>query len=926
MKKQPKKDTPSHNPGNHGYSKQPQLSRVMRRDFIKTMGVMMGGLATGLPSPVQSKVRNPGAVVVSEDKGLDPSWVKSLYKRGEPAIYKGKELAYIGMPIGGVTAGQVYLGGDGKLWLWHIFNAQHNGVVEKVTRFQGQRIRARDGSNYVVPLEQDSPLQQGFKIAVSQGSKTVVKPLDHKGFKDITFKGQYPVGKVSYRDEAIPVTVDLTAYSPFVPLDWESSSYPATVMRYTLRNRGNEQVSCTLTGWLENAVHISTGDALKTKIRNRLIKKEGNAILAMDAPASLATNKNSAHDPKVQRDHGSMSLLLRNADETCQFSLGNGAMEGVDSAAKKTWVTDLRDRSIGKLSQTFDLAAGEEKVVEFIISWHFPNLYPVEWNDLSSRFKGRYYKTKFEDAAAVGAQLASQLDVLHENTLLWVKTFYEDSTLPHWFLDRTFVNISILATETCYRLEDGRFWAWEGVGCCPGTCTHVWHYAQGVGRIFPGIERNLREQTDFKVMDKKTGKIDFRAGLANRDAADGQAGIIMRAYRDHLVSSDNSYLERNWENIKLALNYLVEMDKEDGEAEGMIFGEQHNTLDAEWFGNIPVITSLYLSALACGQAMAEEVNDAVFAKFCKTILEKGKKKIETLFNKDYGYFVQREDPAHADAIGIGTGCYIDQVFGQSWAFQVGLGRLFNAEMNKSALNALWKYNYVPDMGAYRATLPPKLAGRPYAIDGEAGLVMCTWPNGGRNADWEKHWQYGYFNECMTGFEYQAASHMMWEGGDLMEKSLVLVRSIHDRYHPSRRNPYNEIECSDHYARAMASYGVYLAACGFEYHGPKGVLAFDPRWQQENFKAAFTAAEGWGSFYQQINNGKLEAGLELKYGQLGLQKVGVGIQGKARSCTLKLNGKRIKCQLSQHQNKLEISFSKQTLKTGDKLEINIGVKR
>ena len=143
----------------------------------------------------------------------------------------------------------------------------------------------------------------------------------------------------------------------------------------------------------------------------------------------------------------------------------------------------------------------------------------------------------------------------------------------------------------------------------------------------------------------------------------------------------------------------------------------------------------------------------------------------------------------------------------------------------------------------------------------------------------------YFYECMTGFEYQAAGNMVWESDeqpDLMTKGLAITRSIHDRYHGSKRNPFNEIECSDHYARAMASYGVYLAAAGFENDGPKGHVGFKPRMTDKgNFKSAFTCAEGWGSYEQKGN----KITLDLHYGKLSLQTLSLRLSSKVTASTI-----------------------------------------
>jgi hypothetical protein len=576
----------------------------------------------------------------------------------------------------------------------------------------------------------------------------------------------------------------------------------------------------------------------------------------------------------------------------------------------------FEQKLMGSLTRKLRLAPGASIKTTFVLAWNMSNL------RMSKLPPGRHYATRFGSASAVAGYVARNLDRLSGQTRLWHDTWY-DSTLPYWFLDRTFLNTSILATSTAYRFGDRRFYGWEGVGCCEGTCGHVWQYAHAVARLFPDLERMTRENVDFGLALQPDGAIHFRGEFNDFPAIDAQAGSILRALREHQMSADSTFLKRTWPNIKRAMEWLI---RKDGDGDGLIQGNQHNTLDTDWFGPVAWLSGLYLSALLAAANMAEEVGDEPFAVKCRQIFDRGQKNLtEQLFDGEY--FINKPDPAHLDAINSGTGCEIDQVFGQSWAFQIGLPRVFPERQTMSALKSLWRYNFTPDVGPYRKRYQP---GRWYAMPGEAGLLMCTFPR----ADWDylqakgkgPDWAAGYFNECMNGFEYQAAGHMIWEG--LVTEGLAVTRAVHDRYHPSRRNPWNEIECGDHYARSMASYGVFLAACGFEYHGPKGHLGFSPRVfdaQRDSgtaaFKSAFTTAEGWGSVLINSRAERVEGRILLKNGKLRVRTLAFSApEGfSAKQAHVTVGGKVVACGVEQTGGRMLVTLREEAkIKAGQNI--------
>ena len=968
--------------------------------YLVQLVVALGCSAIAFSQSKEMLPRPSLSQLVPEDKKLDSNWVKGLTSRGMPEVCTGSQLDYIDMPVSGLFTGQVTLGGDGGLYSWDIFNDN------RMTGWSG---------NYG-PIKPSKPLQQYFTLTVD--GKDI--PIDRKGFSNVSFLGEYPIGKVTYQDKSVPVEVTLKAFSPFIPLNVDDAGLPLTTLNYTIKNTSNKVQKIAIKGFLENFVMKNERGSLNGKRINKVINSNGSTVL--EQSLLIDTNDTKTEDLVIEDWSGENfskwtlegnpfnGVVLNNkkltndqkgkfksvkAEGGCFISTYNFNKEALKQKGKmqsqpftithkhlyvwmrnyskrnmdgvfkvlvegkvvgqldpmnifytnsknmflqaidlspyqnKTAVIELTDNEksndaafvmgkiflsdkallfdtyydkfkkiseaedignmglaligdksdvnsgyqeteanqalVGMLGKTITLKPGESQEVSFAVAWYFPNLthLPVVKN------QGRWYAFKFNSMREVVDYLTLNKQRLYKETEAWHDRWYA-STLPHWLLNRTIIPVCNLAASTNYRLKDGRWWAWEGIGSCEGTCGHVYGYAQAVARLFPQLERELREKIDFNLaLNEKDGSIDCRGENKGGVSIDAQGLYILRALRDHQMTTDSSFLKRIYPKVKLAMEYMI---RQDSLEEGVIRGKQHNTLDADWHGEVSWYNGIYLAALKACAEMAAINSEPEYAKRLLKIADKGAAYMTTyLFNGEY--YQNKIDSAHLEAINSGSGSEIDQVLGQSWAFQVGLPRVLPQTETKKSLASLWKYNFTRDAGAYRKAYN---AGRRYADVGESGLLMCTFPK--NNWDFYKasgigkgdKLYAGYFNECMTGFEHQVAGHMIWEG--MLTEGLAIEKAIHDRYAPAKRNPYNEVECGDYYGRAMASYGVYIAACGFEYDGPSGKITFAPKIQPENFKSAFTAAKGWGSFSQSLDTHSMKANLEIAYGTLSVKQL------------------------------------------------------
>jgi hypothetical protein len=552
--------------------------------------------------------------------------------------------------------------------------------------------------------------------------------------------------------------------------------------------------------------------------------------------------------------YGTLALatLAGNATVQCEFADVNAAWAQFAARglfvpldqAKASRPTALGATVTGALCTSVEVPANGAVEVPFLLTWRYPNKYSS-----SGVAIGCHYATLWAEARAVLREAAENFARWREVTERFRKTFY-DSTLPYWLLDCLSSQASIIRhIGVVFRLANGDVYGWEGSnGCCQPTCTHVWGYEQTLARLFPDLEKEMR-RIDYQHQQRADGGVNNRTDVPSpphptgeQPFADGHASCILKAWREALNHPDDSWLKQYWPHVKRAVEYLIGRDAATagGEPAGVLRDDQWNTYDEALHGVTTFIGTYYLAALRAGEQWAQRMGDQAAADRFHGVFEKGRNKlIELCWNGEY---FQQHLPDYLNRSGeVGPGCMSDQLIGQWWAHQLGLGYLLPKDMVQSALRAIFKYNWKPDLTGWRHSP------RAFAGDRDKGLIICTWPKGGRPAGVML-----YSDEVWTGIEYQVAAHLIYEG--MIAEGFAIVKGARERYDgvpraPLGRNPWNEIECGGHYARAMSSWSLLLALTGWEYDGPRQALRFTPRCQPDNFKAFFCGPEGWGSLRQ-----------------------------------------------------------------------------
>ncbi len=803
-----------------------------------------------------------------------PYMSHELFDVGKPKVYKGRNRNEIAFPLGGIGTGMISLGGWGQIRDFEIFNRPAKGLMFNYTFFT---LYAKKGSDPSVTRVLQGPVGGTYTGWGSGVTRADGSGLPH--MRDCHFIGEFPFARIDFFDPKMPLDVSMEAFNPFIPLNDKDSSIPTAIFLFHLSNNTSEPIEAVLFANLENrAGHPEVGKGVIEFI-------EGKNVSGL----YMTTKK---HDPESIR-FGSLSLATTWRDlnvQTCWTRAGwfdtlndfwYQAINGELKDNRETVEASDNATDVGSIGLKVKVNPGEKVTLPVMITWYVPN-FEKYWGEKAS-WKN-YYATLFSDAFNVAEYLGENLGRLESETRMFKDALF-NSTLPKPALDAISSQISILKTTTCVRLTDGTFYGWEGCnpgsGCCEGTCTHVWNYAQAMPYLFPSLERSIRD-ADYAFNMTDDGHLTFRMPLplgtiANGSfhaAADGQMGGIMKVYREWLISGDDEWLKKIWQKVKMALEYSWKVW--DPNKDGVMEDIQHNTYDIEFHGPNTMMGSFYLGALRAAEEIARYLGENDKADEYRKIFESGKAWMDkNLFNGEW----YRQDVRVPEGQTVwpkyqfGDGCLSDQMIGQWYARMLDLGDLFDPEHIKKTMESIFKYNWKSDLSEHAN--PQRI----YALNDEAGLLLCSWPKGGR-----PDYPFPYSDEVWCGIEYQVAAHLIYEG--FIAEGLSIVKGVRDRHDGEVRNPWNEFECGNYYSRSMSSYSILLALSGFHYSAPKKYISFAPLIHKDNFASFFSVDSGWGMYYQKTN----KAMIEIKMGNLSLKKIHLPFE--ANGVSVDISGKSI----------------------------------
>jgi len=782
-----------------------------------------------------------------------------------------------GIAMGGLGTGCFELRQDGTTANWSIFNNEPLGTgapfpfLTHPLLFFTLRLQEEGGNPRLRLLQIE---ESHDSAAIQHHEFQYIFPW-LAGMDRIDYSATFPFVDMRFEQSEMPLEVELSAWSPFIPHNVKDSALPVAFFNLKIRSTADVPLFVSPTATLRNGAGYDTQFKKYTSrvLRNDAYVGFESGVAEMDAAASSnGTLAMASVDPEShyylgwEHQHPYYERFL------AERSLPDfDDTESRNKKDKETGKYAALARCFSSINRTVRLEPGKEITHRFVMAWHFPNLYaqPVEdqsgnlagyleeedegdgsTDSTAKPIEGHYYSNFFDSASDAVDYAIKEADRLEKQTRDFHDAYYS-ATIDPWLLDQVNSNLNTFRTSS-WLTKAGDFGILEGLSPVKSfaglATTDVAMYGNvSTSALFPELDKTIaREHIRLQnengsvvhSIRKNFSVAHPREASGKRVDMPGQfAYMTLRAW---LWSNDTEFLKEVWPDVKRALDYILRERDPNNDLLPDMEGVMCSYDNFPMYGVAPYVASQWLAGAAAAVAAAETLGDQEAAARYRESLEKGAARLEeACWNGKYFSLFHDQASEH----GRDEGCLTDQLLGQWCTHLAGLPRIVDAEKTRSALSAIMEMNYRP----------------------EQGLRNCQWPGDRFLHPVEEKCWVDQANTCWTGVELAFASFLIYEG--MVEEGMRVVKNVDDRYRKYGIY-FDHQEFGGHYFRPMAAWGILSALLGLEAHA--GTLRMAPKIATTPLRLLYSLPGGYGFYTEEENRIAIRPSTgELRFSRLEL---------------------------------------------------------
>lgn len=609
-------------------------------------------------------------------------------------IYRGIPHPTCGVSLGGLDTGCLDIEANGMLGYSTIFNHLINPRLILNQPLLGLSMQ---GQTWVLISDRQAKLYTPQHVDALPFPSMDYTPryteIDLQGIgivDSIDYWGHYPLVDMEYTLSA-PVQVGLRAWSPFIPGDEADSMTPGIVFEIHLHNQ-DDQDHCGTLGINFPGFEVKPGS--ENLVRRQELGGALNGILV---------------ESGIQGDAWEMAYVLAALEP---LGLHPGGPLNVDGNAWAQFAGSLpmavQGESGVSLAVDFEVGAGEDKVIRFVLAWHAPywRAGGAPSHNETNLYHHRYARY-YPDVLFTAQHLALHHMDLLKRVIAWQEVLYQDQTIPGWLADSLINNLYLIPECSIWGQAEAPIGEWcqpqddlFALNECPRGCPQFecipCSFYGNIPLVYFFPKAALSTLRGYKAYQFSDGRPPWIFGGATAKLPENQAPYdlsrpdigyqtvlngacyIIMADRYWRTSRDDSFLVEFYDSLKRCNDFSMNLRPAYGLSQVMSMPtpgtDSTNFLgDTEWFeapepgwkGYVTHAGGVRMAQVQIMKRMAQAMDDKPYVEKCDQWLIAGAKVLEEQLwtGKYYLNFLEPETDQRSDLI---FGYQLDGQWITSW--------------------------------------------------------------------------------------------------------------------------------------------------------------------------------------------------------------------------------------------------------------------